>query len=217
MKKLCSHFQHRIVWTASAALLAMVAGPAVLVLVLKALGIVHGTSLHTWLLDVPLNVDGSGAAGAGGAAAGSGGFSPNNKDVDPNSTPFKWFNPDPDPTSSPGPGTPAGGGGGDGGKGGEGGDPGGLGSGTDAARHTWIDAMSEFVSAVVSAIQEGAGEVLAPVATMVEGAEQMEKGSQEIQDSHGATGGSTPGGGILNESECSDGTYLIPGGPPCPN
>ena len=51
MKKIRSLLQHEIVWTSGVALLAIVAAPAIVVLVLKALGWVHGASLHTWLLE----------------------------------------------------------------------------------------------------------------------------------------------------------------------
>lgn len=72
MKKLWALFQHRIVWTSGVALLAIVAVPAILILVLKALGLVHGTSLHTWLLDVGQGVDADAAAAAAAAAAAGG-------------------------------------------------------------------------------------------------------------------------------------------------
>lgn len=75
MKKIWMLGHHRIVWTIGAALLAIVAVPAIVGLVLKALGLLHGASLHSWLLDVGHNVDGEGAiggaiAGAVGAAIG---------------------------------------------------------------------------------------------------------------------------------------------------
>lgn len=59
---------HRIVWMIAAALLAGTAAP-IIGLALKALGLIHGASLHTWLLDVGSNVDAGGATGAIGAAA----------------------------------------------------------------------------------------------------------------------------------------------------
>ncbi|MGC1650359.1 MAG: hypothetical protein WA741_31435, partial [Candidatus Sulfotelmatobacter sp.] len=173
----------------------------------RALGLLQCASPHTWLLDVQQNLGADGAAGAAGAAAASGGFNPNDKDVDPDPSPFKWFGAG-DPTSSPGPGAPAGGGGGDGGKGGGGGgDPGGLGIGTDIAQHTWIHSVLEFIAAAAGEI----GEFFGPAATMAAGAEQMEKGSQEIEDSHGATGGANQSGGILTENMNSDGSYQTPG------
>jgi hypothetical protein len=58
MNKLWSVFQHRIVWTSGAALLAIVAVPA----------IVHGASLHAWLFDVGQNMGADGAAGSLGSA-----------------------------------------------------------------------------------------------------------------------------------------------------
>jgi hypothetical protein len=67
MKKLWSLFQHRIAWTSGAALLAIVAVPAISVLVLKALGLVHSASLHTWLFDVGQNMGADGAAGSLGS------------------------------------------------------------------------------------------------------------------------------------------------------
>jgi hypothetical protein len=60
MKKIRSLLQHEIVWTSGVALLAIVAAPAIVVLVLKALGWVHGASLHTWLLDVGQNMGSDG-------------------------------------------------------------------------------------------------------------------------------------------------------------
>jgi len=66
-----------------AALLAMVVVPAMVALVLKALGLVHGASLHTWLHDVGQNVDWGGAAGSAGAGAAAGG-SPGNPSKNPN-------------------------------------------------------------------------------------------------------------------------------------
>jgi hypothetical protein len=67
VKKIWSVLHHRIVWTIGAALLAIVAVPAIVSLVLKALGLVHGASLHTWLHDVGLNVSFSAAVGSLGA------------------------------------------------------------------------------------------------------------------------------------------------------
>jgi hypothetical protein len=73
MKKIWSLLQHRIVWTSGAAMLAIAAVPVIVGLVLKALGLVHGASLHTWLLDVGQNMGSGGAAGSFGAGA-AGGF-----------------------------------------------------------------------------------------------------------------------------------------------
>jgi hypothetical protein len=67
MKKLWSLLQHRVVWTSGAALLVIVAAPAMVGLVLKALGLVHGASLHTWLFDVGQNMGADGAAGSLGS------------------------------------------------------------------------------------------------------------------------------------------------------
>jgi hypothetical protein len=69
MKKLWSLLQNRIVWSSGAALLFIVAAPAMLGLLLKVLGLVHGTSLHTWLLDVGQNMGAGGAAGAFGSSS----------------------------------------------------------------------------------------------------------------------------------------------------
>jgi hypothetical protein len=203
MKKLRSLLQHRIVLTTGRALLAFIAVAMIADLLLRAMGLVQCASPHTWLLDVQQNLGADGAAGAAGAAAASGGFNPNDKDVDPDPSPFKWFGVG-DPTSSPGQGTPAGGGGGDGGKGGGGGDPpGGLGTGTDIAQHTWIHSVIEFIAAAAGEV----GEFFGPAATMAAGAEQMEKGSQEIEDSHGATGGTSQSGEILTNDGLNDGSY----------
>ena len=67
MKKLWSPFLPRIVWTSGAALLAIVAVPAISVLVLKALGLVHSASLHACLFDVGQNMGADGAAGSLGS------------------------------------------------------------------------------------------------------------------------------------------------------
>ncbi len=69
VKKIWSVLHHRIVWMIGAALLAIVAVPAIVSLVLKALGLVHGASLHTWLHNVGLNVSFSAAVGSLGAGA----------------------------------------------------------------------------------------------------------------------------------------------------
>jgi len=73
MKKFSSLFQNKTVWTLCAALLAIVAVPAIVGLVLKVLGSVHGASLHTWLFDVGQNMGSAGALGAAGAAAAAAG------------------------------------------------------------------------------------------------------------------------------------------------
>jgi len=52
-------------------LLVIAAVPALVDLVLKALGSVHGASLPTWL-DYSLNANGAAAVGAAGAAAAPG-------------------------------------------------------------------------------------------------------------------------------------------------
>lgn len=96
MKKIWSLLHHRIVWTIVAALLAIVAVPAIVGLVLKALGLVHGSSLHSWLLDAGQNVDGGGAAGSFGSAAG--GFSPHPGKISPE----EWNRRHPDDPMDPG-------------------------------------------------------------------------------------------------------------------
>jgi hypothetical protein len=85
MKKIWQLFDRRIVWTIGVALLAIAAVPALVDLVLKALGSVHGASLHTWLLDYSLNANGAGAAGAAGAgaAAAAGSHRPKNPTTSP--------------------------------------------------------------------------------------------------------------------------------------
>jgi uncharacterized membrane protein YgcG len=85
MKKIWPLLHHRIVWAIGGALLAGVAAPVMVGLVLKALGLLHGASLHTWLLDVGQNVTPIGAAGgaAAGAAAGGGPIPQKDKDPDP--------------------------------------------------------------------------------------------------------------------------------------
>lgn len=83
MKKIGLLLHHRIVGTIGAALLAGVAAPVLVGLVLKALGWLHGASLHTWLLDVGQNVTPIGAAGALGAGAAAGGGPTPQKGEDP--------------------------------------------------------------------------------------------------------------------------------------
>ena len=87
MKEIWSSIHHRIVLKAAAIVLAIIAVPAILLLVLKALGLAHGASLHSWLLDVGQNMGPMGAAGGAGAGVGgSGGPNPNpqkGKDPDP--------------------------------------------------------------------------------------------------------------------------------------
>lgn len=87
MKKIWSLLHHRIVWMIGAALLAIAAVPAIVAPVLKALGLVHGASLHTWLFDVGQNVGPLGAAGGAGAGVGGSGG--------PNPNPQKGQDPDP--------------------------------------------------------------------------------------------------------------------------
>jgi hypothetical protein len=70
MKKFLPLLQNRMVWTTAGALLAIVALPAFFVLVLKALGFVHGASLHKWLLDSELNVPRHGLWGGVGSGMG---------------------------------------------------------------------------------------------------------------------------------------------------
>jgi hypothetical protein len=77
---------HGFVWAIGRALLAGIAVPVIVGLVLKALGLIHGASLHTWLLDTGRNVDASGfwgSLGAGAAAGAGGGDAPHDKDPDP--------------------------------------------------------------------------------------------------------------------------------------
>jgi len=87
-KKFGSPYHHRALWTISAGLLGGVVAPVVVGLVLKALGLLHGVSLTTWLLDVGHNMGLPGAAGGVGAgAAGATGpgdsTPPNHKDPNP--------------------------------------------------------------------------------------------------------------------------------------
>ncbi len=88
MKKIWSLLHQRMVWTMGAAVLAGVAAQAVLGLVLRALGLLHGDSLHAWLLDVGHNMGPLGAAGGLGAAAAAAAAAsnpppPKDKDPDP--------------------------------------------------------------------------------------------------------------------------------------
>jgi hypothetical protein len=78
-------WHHRTVRTIAGALLAGVSLPVLVGLVLKALGLHHGVSLHTWLLDVQQNLGSGGALGGFGAgAAGAGGpVPPKDNDPDP--------------------------------------------------------------------------------------------------------------------------------------
>jgi hypothetical protein len=69
LKKFWRPLHHRIVWVIAGALLAVIAAPVIAGFVLKALGLIHGASLHTWLLDVSSNVNAGGASGALGAGA----------------------------------------------------------------------------------------------------------------------------------------------------
>jgi hypothetical protein len=67
MKKSCRLLPRRIVWTIAGAL-AGVSVPVMVGLVLKALGLTHGVSLHAWLLNEGGN-EGRGEAAGGLAAA----------------------------------------------------------------------------------------------------------------------------------------------------
>lgn len=82
MKKFWRLLHYRIAWTIAGALAGVVV-PAILVLVLKGLGLVHGPSLHAWLLDVGHHVKPLGAAGGVGAGAGASGNPTPQKDPDP--------------------------------------------------------------------------------------------------------------------------------------
>ena len=84
MKRFRSLWHHRTVRTIAGAL-AGVSLPVMVGLVLKALGLHHGASLHTWLLDVQQNLGSGGALGGFGAgAAGAGGpVPPKDNDPDP--------------------------------------------------------------------------------------------------------------------------------------
>jgi hypothetical protein len=83
MKKIWSLLHHRVVWTMGAALLAIVAVPAIVGLVLKALGLVHGASLHAWLHEPGQNVSFSAAVGSLGAGAAGSAGSPSNRNSNP--------------------------------------------------------------------------------------------------------------------------------------
>jgi len=85
MKRFRCLLHHRTVRTIARALLAGVSLPVMVGLVLKALGLLHGASLHLWLLDVQQNLGFDGALGALGAgAAGADGPGPSNdNDPDP--------------------------------------------------------------------------------------------------------------------------------------
>ena len=79
-------FLHRrLFWVIGGALLAGVSVLAVVAPVLKALGLIHGASLHSWLLDVGHHLTPLGAAGGAGAGAGAAGdpYPPKGKDPDP--------------------------------------------------------------------------------------------------------------------------------------
>lgn len=86
-----------------AALQAIVATPAIVGLMLKGLGLVHGAVLHTWLFDVGQNLGWGGALGAAGAAAASGpwwsdGWTDNPREMEPPrvETPEEWNRRHPD-------------------------------------------------------------------------------------------------------------------------
>lgn len=85
MKKIWPFLQDKIVRTIGAALLGGVVAPVIVGLVLKTLGLLHGATLHGWLLDVGQNVTPLGAAGgaAAGAAGAGGPLPPKDKDPDP--------------------------------------------------------------------------------------------------------------------------------------
>jgi len=69
-------------WTMGVALLIM-AGPAIVFAVLKALGLLHVASLPMWLLNAAGNVTGKGAAGGAGAAAAGTAAAKGSKITDP--------------------------------------------------------------------------------------------------------------------------------------
>lgn len=85
MKKIWPFLQDKIVRTIGAALLGGVVAPVIVGLVLKTLGLLHGATLHGWLLNVGQNVTPLGAAGgaAAGAAGAGGPLPPKDKDPDP--------------------------------------------------------------------------------------------------------------------------------------
>jgi hypothetical protein len=94
MKRIRALLHHRIVRTTGAALLAIVAVPAIVGLVLKALGLLHGVSLHTWPLDVGHNVPPIGAVPPLPVPAPT---------PDPTPTPGSTPNPNPTPDPTPAP------------------------------------------------------------------------------------------------------------------
>jgi len=87
MKKLRQFWRYRITQLIGGALLVGAVLPFIAGLVLKVFGFLHGTSLHSWLLDVGHHIPPLGAAGGAGAggAAGSGGPGgpPDSKSKDP--------------------------------------------------------------------------------------------------------------------------------------
>ncbi len=86
MKKHWWPGQRGIVYAIGGAVAAAIAAPVMVGLALKALGLLHGGSLHAWLQDVGHNLPPIGAAGGAGAGAGAGGEPTppiNPKDPDP--------------------------------------------------------------------------------------------------------------------------------------
>jgi hypothetical protein len=218
MKKVWSLLHHRIVWTIGGALLAIVAVPAIVGLVLKALGLVHGTSLHTWLHDAGNNVDGGGAAGSAGAGAagssgaGTGGPDPTVSDLERKLNDLLNKRDDPQPVSQGsggGTGSPGQGGGGSGGSG----EGGGGNVGADSIWHTFVHSVLEFAG---YAAGEG-GDLIPAAGVLYAGKEQLEKGMQIEADSGSMASGTTQSAQAINLNECSDGTLPTVGGTACPN
>ena len=73
MKKLRQFWRYRITQLIGGALLVGAVLPFIAGLVLKVFGFLHGTSLHSWLLDVGHHIPPLGAAGGAGAGAGASG------------------------------------------------------------------------------------------------------------------------------------------------
>ena len=84
MKKLRQFWRYRITQLIGGALLVGVVLPFIAGLVLKAFGFLHGTSLHSWLLDVGHHIPPLGAAGGTGAGAGAGSGGPGDPPQKPN-------------------------------------------------------------------------------------------------------------------------------------
>src|ERR1700676_4676066 len=76
MKKLRQFWRYRITQLIGGALLVGAVLPFIAGLVLKVFGFLHGTSLHSWLLDVGHHIPPLGAAGGAGAGAGAGSGGP---------------------------------------------------------------------------------------------------------------------------------------------